>query len=164
MSFAEALTTWIHVTCSSIWVGGSIFLGIVLAPALRSIVPDTENRLLIMIKFGRRFNMIAFPSFIILILTGIYNSRALLSNWNLLETQYGQILLVKIIFVLAIIATYIFHVRRVNKETEEKLKVGKVDECDRTFLRSRIITLGRMTVILSTIVLFLASLLNSGGL
>ena len=144
-------------------MGGSIFFGhIVLAPALWSIVPDTENRLLIMIKFGRRFNMISFPSFIILILTGIYNSGSLLTNWNLWETQYGQILLVKIVFVIAIIATYIFHVRIVNKETEEKLKFGKVDECERTFLRSRIITLGRMTVILSVIVLFLASLLNSG--
>jgi len=67
------------------YMGGRIdFFGhIVLAPALWSIVPDTENRLLIMIKFGRRFNMIAFPSFIILILTGIYNSRSLLSNQNL---------------------------------------------------------------------------------
>ncbi len=146
------------------YMGGRIdFFGhIVLAPALWSIVPDTENRLLIMIKFGRRFNMISFPSFIILILTGIYNSGSLLTNWNLWETQYGQILLVKIVFVIAIIATYFFHVRIVNKETEEKLKVGKVGECERTFLRSRIITLGRMTVILSVIVLFLASLLNSG--
>jgi uncharacterized membrane protein len=164
MSFTEAIITWIHLLCSCIWVGGSIFLGIVLAPALKSIIPNIENRLIVMIKFGRRFNMIAIPSFALLVITGIYNSRPLLMDLSTWQTQYAHILFIKILFVLGIIATYIFHVKIVNKETEDKLVAGSIDQSSMNTLRSRIIFLGRMTVILSIFVLFLASLLDSGGL
>jgi copper resistance protein D len=164
MPIAEALVTWIHITCSSIWVGGSIFLGIVLAPSLKIVMPNARHRLLLMIKFGRRFNLIAIPSFVILIGTGIYNSRAFLVDTNTLwETQYGQILLVKIILVLVVIAAYTFHVKAINKETEQELASANVDENYINILRSKILILGRMTVVLSVAVLFLASLLNSGG-
>ncbi len=164
VSLAGALTIWIHIICSSIWVGGSIFLGIVLAPALKSITSNAEERLLLMIKFGRRFNNLAIPSFAILIGTGIYNARTLFANpETLLLTQYGQILLIKIILVVAVTITYVFHVMIINKETERKLGMGQTNEVQIIKLRSRIIRLGRITVILSISVLFLASLLGSGG-
>lgn len=156
--------TWIHITCSSIWVGGSIFLGIILAPALKIAVPIASDRLLLMIKFGRRFNSIAIPSFVILIGTGIYNSRSFLVDPDILwQTPYGQLLLVKMILVIVVIAAYTFHVRVVSKETEQKLATTKVDEMYINRLRSKIIILGRMIVVLSVAILFLASLLNSGG-
>ncbi len=164
MPIAEALVTWIHITCSSIWVGGSIFLGIVLAPALKIEVPIAKDRLLLMIKFGRRFNLIAIPSFVILIGTGIYNSRSFLVDPEILwQTQYGQLLLVKVILVLIVIAAYAFHIRVVNKETEQKLATTTVDEMYINNLRSKISILGRMIVVLSVAILLLASLLNSGG-
>jgi putative copper resistance protein D len=163
MPIAEALVTWIHITCSSIWVGGSIFLGIILAPALKIAVPIASDRLLLMIKFGRRFNSIAIPSFVILIGTGIYNSRSFLVEDILWQTPYGQLLLVKMILVIVVIAAYTFHVRVVSKETEQKLATTKVDEMYINRLRSKIIILGRMIVVLSVAILFLASLLNSGG-
>jgi copper resistance protein D len=164
MPIAEALVTWIHITCSSIWVGGSIFLGIILAPALKIAVPIASDRLLLMIKFGRRFNSIAIPSFVILIGTGIYNSRSFLVDPDILwQTPYGQLLLVKMIVVIVVIAAYTFHVRVVSKETEQKLATTKVDEMYINRLRSKIIILGRMIVVLSVAILFLASLLNSGG-
>jgi copper resistance protein D len=164
MPIAEALVTWIHITCSSIWVGGSIFLGIILAPALKIAVPIASDRLLLMIKFGRRFNSIAIPSFVILIGTGIYNSRSFLEDPDILwQTPYGQLLLVKMILVIVVIAAYTFHVRVVSKETEQKLATTKVDEMYINRLRSKIIILGRMIVVLSVAILFLASLLNSGG-
>jgi copper resistance protein D len=156
--------TWIHITCSSIWVGGSIFLGIILAPALKITVPIASDRLLLMIKFGRRFNSIAIPSFVILIGTGIYNSRSFLVDPDILwQTPYGQLLLVKMILVIVVIAAYTFHVRVVSKETEQKLATTKVDEMYINRLRSKIIILGRMIIVLSVAILFLASLLNSGG-
>jgi copper resistance protein D len=164
MPIAEALVTWIHITCSSIWVGGSIFLGIILAPVLKIAVPIASDRLLLMIKFGRRFNSIAIPSFVILIGTGIYNSRSFLVDPDILwQTPYGQLLLVKMILVIVVVAAYTFHIRVVSKETEQKLATTKVDEMYISRLRSKIIILGRMIVMLSVAILFLASLLNSGG-
>jgi copper resistance protein D len=164
MSFEGALATWVHIICSSIWVGGSIFIGLVLAPALKNITSNTEERLLLMVKFGRRFNNLAIPSFMILVGTGIYNARSFLANpESLWQTQYGMILLIKIILVVTIIFAYIIHVKTINKDTERKLITRQMDKGQISTVRSRIIILGRITVLLSVSVLFLASLLDSGG-
>ena len=64
----EGLLIWLHLVAASIWVGGSIFLGVVLSPMLRTITRTVEERMVILIKVGRRFSYIAIPSFGVLIL------------------------------------------------------------------------------------------------
>ena len=71
MPIIEALITWIHLISASIWVGGSLFLGVVLAPLLKTFSESAEERLTIMIRVGRKFNKIAVPSLGILIATGL---------------------------------------------------------------------------------------------
>src|SRR5574341_563085 len=101
MPIADALITWAHLISASIWVGGSIFIGIVLAPMLKTISPSVEERLKIMIRAGRKFNKIAVPSLIILIATGLYNSYNILNRPDMLfSTNYGIILTIKIILVI----------------------------------------------------------------
>ena len=56
MTLVDGLIMWLHLICASIWVGGSIFLGIVLAPMLKTITKTIEERVSLMIKIGRRFN------------------------------------------------------------------------------------------------------------
>jgi copper resistance protein D len=164
MSLTDSLFTWVHLVAASIWVGGSIFLGIVLAPMLKSITGTLEERIALMIKIGRRFNKIAMPSFVILIVTGIYNSRVFLQEPGLLfETNYGIILLFKIILVIATLITYIIHIRILNAETEKTLSGGYAETIYVQSIRSKIIYLGRITVILSVAILLLAAMLDNGG-
>jgi len=164
MSLTDILLTWVHLITASIWVGGSIFLGIVLAPMLKSITGTLEERIVLMIKIGRRFNTIAMPSLVILIITGIYNSRVFLQEPSLLfETNYGIILLFKIILVIATVITYIIHIRVLNSETEKTLSGGYAETIYVQSIRSKIIYLGRIIVILSVAILLLAAILDSGG-
>jgi copper resistance protein D len=164
MSLTDSLLTWVHLITASIWVGGSIFLGIVLAPMLKSITGTLEERIALMIKIGRRFNTIAMPSLVILIITGIYNSRVFLQEPSLLfETNYGIILLFKIILVIATVITYIIHIRVLNSETEKTLSGGYAETIYVQSIRSKIIYLGRIIVILSVAILLLAAILDSGG-
>jgi putative copper export protein len=164
MSLTDSLFTWVHLVAASIWVGGSIFLGIVLAPMLKSITGTLEERIALMIKIGRRFNKIAMPSFVILIVTGIYNSRVFLQEPGLLfETNYGIILLFKIILVIATLIIYIIHIRILNTETEKTLSGGYAETIYVQSIRSKIIYLGRITVILSVTILLLAAILDNGG-
>jgi copper resistance protein D len=164
MSLTDILLTWVHLITASIWVGGSIFLGIVLAPMLKSITGTLEERIALMIKIGRRFNTIAMPSLVILIITGIYNSRVFLQEPSLLfETNYGIILLFKIILVIATVITYIIHIRVLNSETEKTLSGGYAETIYVQSIRSKIIYLGRIIVILSVAILLLAAILDSGG-
>lgn len=163
MAFEQAIVTWIHLLSASVWVGGSIFLGVILSPFLKTMDLTIQERLQIMIKLGRRFNKIAVPSLIILIFTGVYNSRGIISKPEfLLSTNYGQILLIKIILVITLIIVYIVHVKIINKKVEDQIISKNLSEKQIQSLRKKIIILGEVTVVLSVVILFLAALLDSG--
>ncbi len=159
----QALLTWIHLISAAIWVGGSLFIGIVFSPLLKTMTNSLEERMQIMIRVGRRFNKIAVPSLIILMATGLYSSHVLLGKPELLiATSYGTFLIIKIILVIALIITYIVHVRVIRKDVEEKIMSNQMPENQIQQLRKKIIILGEITVVLSIAILFFASLLDAG--
>jgi len=163
MSISDALIMWVHLVAASIWVGGSIFIGIVLAPLLKTISDSIEGRLSIMIRVGRKFNKIAVPSLIILIASGLYNSSGYLAKPSLfLSTNYGLILVAKIVLVIILIITFIVHVRLIRTKVERQIESKELSAAEIQKLRSKIITLGRITVIVSVAILLMAALLHSG--
>ena len=164
MALEQALLSWIHITSAAIWVGGSLFIGAVFAPILKKMSMSVEERLELMIKVGRRFNKIAVPALIILIVTGMYQAHLVLQKSDILyDTSYGNILIIKIILVVALIVTYAVHVRIIRKDVEDQIITNQISEHQLQKLRKKIIILGEITVVLSVIILFLAALLNSGG-
>ena len=159
----QAILTWIHLVSAAIWVGGSLFIGIVFSPLLKKMTTSVEERMQIMIQVGRRFNKIAVPSLIILMGTGLYSSHVLLSKPDLLvATSYGTFLIIKIILVIALIITYAVHVRVIRKDVEDKIMSNKMPEPQIQKLRKKIIILGEITVVLSIAILFFAALLDAG--
>ena len=164
MAIEQAILTWIHITCAAIWVGGSLFIGVVFAPILKKMSMPIEERLQLMIKVGRRFNKLAVPALIILMATGMYQAHLILQKSDLLlESSYGNILVIKIILVIALIVTFAIHVRVIRKDVEEKIMSKQISDDQLQVLRKKIIILGEITVVLSIIILFLAAVLNSGG-
>ncbi len=159
----QAIITWIHLVAAAIWVGGSLFIGLVFSPLLKTMTSSVEERMQIMIRVGKRFNKIAVPSLIILIITGLYTSHVLIGKPDLLvSTSYGTFLIIKIILVIALIITYAVHVRVIRKDVEEKIMSNQMSEPEIQKLRKKIIILGEITVVLSIAILFFASLLDAG--
>ena len=81
----------------------------------------------------------------------------------LYDTSYGNVLIIKMILVAALIGTYAIHVRIIRKDIEDQIISKQISEGQLQKLRKKIIILGEITVVLSVIILFLAALLNSGG-
>ena len=163
MPILDALLMWAHLVSASIWVGGSIFIGIVLAPLLKTISESVEERVAIMIRVGRKFNKIAIPSLAILIATGLYNSSNILSKPAfLLSTNYGIILVIKIILVISLLVMFAIHIRIIRTEIEKKIESKEMLPEIVQKLRSKIISLGRVMVFVSVAILFMAALLHSG--
>ena len=164
MFILDPLVTWIHLVFSSIWVGGAIFLGIVLAPLLKKTMPDANKRISFMVVVGRRFNYLGGASLIILVITGVYNARSFLDQPSFLfESTYGYFLLAKIILVFVMIIVYVIHILLLNKNVESRILQRDVPDEYFTYLRNKIILLGRLTVGLSIGILFLAALLDRGA-
>jgi copper resistance protein D len=163
MALADGLVTWVHLVGASIWVGGSIFLGIVLVPVLKSHTDTLEEMVALMVKIGRRFNKITIPAFAALIASGIYNSRVfLVAPSTILDTTYGIILLTKVILVVGTIVTYVIHIRLLDADMERKIMSGQGGKIYVQSVRTKIIILGEVIVVLSVVILLLAALLDSG--
>jgi len=141
----QAIITWIHLVAAAIWVGGSLFIGIVFSPLLKTMTSSIQERMQIMIRVGRRFNKIAIPSLIILMATGLYTSHVLLSKPELLvSTSYGTFLIIKIILVIALIITYAVHVRVIRKDVEEKIMSNQMPEPEIQKLRKKSLYLEKL--------------------
>ena len=163
MAIEQVIVTWIHLISASIWVGGSIFLGVVLAPLLKKMSLSIEERLELMIKVGRRFNKIALPSLVILIGTGIYNSHLVLQSTEILFTSsYGAFLIPKIILVIALIVTFAVHIRLFSKDIEQKISARQIADTELKKLNKKGMILGETTVVISVAILFFAALMDAG--
>jgi uncharacterized membrane protein len=163
MAIEQAIITWIHLISSAIWVGGSLFIAVVFAPVLKTMSSSVEERLQIMVKVGRKFNKIAMPSLLILIGTGIFNSHQILSRPDFLfSTTYGILLVIKIILVTALLASFAVHIRIIRKDVEQKIMEKQFSEAQIVKLRKKIIVVGQLTVGLSLAILLVAALLDAG--
>ena len=163
MAIEQAIVTWIHLISASIWVGGSIFLGVVLAPLLKKMSLSIEERLELMIKVGRRFNKIALPSLVILIGTGIYNSHLVLQSPEILfSSSYGAFLITKIVLVIALIVTFAVHIRLFSKDIEQKISARQIADIELKKLNRKGMILGETTVVISVAILFFAALMDAG--
>jgi putative copper export protein len=80
---------FLHVLAASVWVGGQITLA-GLVPGLRRISPDAPRAV------ARRFNLIAWPAFAVVVVTGIWNVVAVDPQAG---TPYTTTLMVKIVVV-----------------------------------------------------------------
>ncbi len=164
MALEQALLTWVHITSAAIWVGGSLFIGVVFAPILKKMSMPVEERIQLMVQVGRRFNKLAMPALFILMATGMYQAHLVLQKSDILyETSYGHVLIIKMVLVAALVALYAVHVRIIRKDVEDKIIAKQMPEDQLQKLRKKIIILGEVTVVLSVIILFLASVLNAGG-
>ena len=159
----QALITWIHLIAAAIWVGGSLFIGIVFSPLLKTMADSVQTRMQIMIRVGRRFNKIAVPSLIILMATGIYNAHGLLGNPNLLfVSSYGTFLVIKMTLVVLLVITYVIHVRVIRQDVEDTIMSNQMSDIEIQKIRKKIIILGEITVVLSIVILLFAALLDAG--
>ncbi len=152
MLIHEALITWAHLLAASIWVGGTLFLGLVIAPVLRSDLNDIQ-RFNLTVRIGKRFNKVAVPTIAVLLATGVYKA-ATVSEF-LLGTMYGSILFVKVGVVISMLITWLVHakVSNVNIDVNDSVNLIRV--------RRRAVLLGNMLAAQSVTVLFLAAMLDS---
>jgi putative copper export protein len=86
---SQTVRLFLHVLAASVWVGGQLTLA-GLVPGLRGISPDAPRAV------ARRFNLIAWPAFAVLVATGVWNIVAVHASWT---GDYGATLVTKLVVV-----------------------------------------------------------------
>ncbi|MGH7721202.1 MAG: CopD family protein [Candidatus Dormibacteria bacterium] len=89
----QTLILFVHIIAACVWIGGQITIAAVI-PALRT-HPELTSII------GRRFQILAWTAFGVLILTGVGNVLGLGMGWSdLTTTSQGRLLLDKLGLVL----------------------------------------------------------------
>jgi putative copper export protein len=97
----DTIRLFLHVLAATIWVGGQITLA-ALVPLLRRLGAEIPR------AAARRFNLIAWPAFGVLVLTGIWNIVTVRSQ---ITGGYETTLVVKLVVVAISGVTAALHAR-----------------------------------------------------
>ncbi len=122
---------WIHLISAITWIGGQLFILIVLLPIMRTSLPRNE-RTLLFAQVGRRYAVLSWIALALLVVTGVLNGERRGIDWaRLPDSSYGRILLVKLIFVAIVIVITLVHAlyfgRRITEIAERVQAMGKDD-------------------------------------
>jgi copper transport protein len=103
-------TDTLHVLCMSAWLGGLVMLLFALALTARRLSGRDGTRLMAVVV--GRFSMLARFAVLILLLTGVTQSVALVGSFGaLLDTEYGLLVLAKVVLLALLIALAAFNQR-----------------------------------------------------
>jgi putative copper export protein len=103
LSALDSIRIWLHVLGATVWVGGQLTLA-ALVPALRLAGPDVPK------AAARAFNKVAWPAFVLLVLTGVWNVAAVQSADHP-DSTYQAVLGLKVAVVAASGITAWLHTR-----------------------------------------------------
>ena len=96
----DTVRLFLHVLAATVWVGGQLTLA-ALVPALRRVGPDVPR------AAARRFNLVAWPAYGVLVITGIWNILAV----DHMTASYRATLIAKVTVVAASGITALLHTR-----------------------------------------------------
>lgn len=127
------LARWLHLLAAITWIGGMLFILLVLLPVVRpALKPD--DRAVLVGRVGTRYGVISLVALIILLVTGYFNGERRHVDWtDLTATTYGTRLLVKLVLVALVViitAVHTWYGRRIVALAElppdEKASVSDV--------------------------------------
>lgn len=163
MSIRVALLL-VHVLAAIAWIGGMLFLVLVVGPFARAQKPPERVRLFR--ELGRRFRPVAWVALGLLYLTGIGNvwamgvSVAALLDWSFYQTPFGQRLGAKLGFVVVATLVSAYHDFVLGPRASELGARG--DSAAYRRLRRLAGVLGRIVFVLAVVIVWLALRLSRG--
>lgn len=110
---AYVASVYLHILAAATWVGGIIFLVLVIVPSLRGLDRTTAAPMLRATVF--RFRAVGWTAFAVLLVTGLYNLHARGIGWSELTdpafraTSSGKALLVKLACFAVVVALQAIH-------------------------------------------------------
>lgn len=161
------VSVWLHVFAAVVWIGGMVFLAAVLVPTLRRAEPQSGTTT-ILHRILLRFRWVGWAALALLILTGLFNlgyrGYDLADLWTgaIWQGGFGQVLFFKLLLVALTLAMSVAHDFLLGPQTIKQIHV-KPDAPRTAMLRWCARWVGRLTLVLVLLILWLAILLPRGG-
>ncbi len=160
------LSVWLHILAAAVWIGGMLFLVLVLVPLARAREFRREAPRLVQL-IGRRFRTVGWACLGLLVATGLVNASYRFGGLPALATgafwrsATGRIFAVKLLCVVAILTLSAVHDFRVGPRASAAL-LEAPGSPRALALRRRATWFGRVNVALALLVVALAVMLVRG--
>jgi copper resistance protein D len=159
------VSMWFHLLAAVVWIGGLLFISMVLVPTLRD--PALRPQAMLLLRTaGRKFQRVAYASLIVLLVTGVANvyfrvGGSLDVLGGFMGVWWGQMLAAKVALTLAVIGLALYHDFAVGPAATRALETAPHTE-EAQALRRRASWIGRINLLLSLVIMTLALLLVRG--
>ncbi len=156
------LVRWIHLLAAITWIGGMLFILLVLLPVVRPAL-DPDSRALLVGRVGTRYGVISVVALIALLVTGYLNGERRSVDWtDLTATTYGSRLLIKLVLVALIVvitAAHTWYGQRIVRLAEQPPTVKETPEYLSVRRRLQIISgsLSAVNLVLNLAVVWIAA-------
>lgn len=166
MQTFEYIALFLHILAAMIWIGGMVFLSVVLVPAVRD--PSMRGHAVYIVqRTGYRFRCLGWACLLVLVVTGVVNLGRWGISWDRLangafwHSSWGGLLAIKLSLVGATLTLSLVHDFIVGTRASAKLREapGSVEAQRLRWLAS---WMGRLNLILGVGIVALAIMLVRG--
>lgn len=159
------ISVYLHIAAALFWLGGMLFLSLILVPALRS-AADAAQMSRLMTVVGRRYRRVSWWAIGILVVTGPLNA---VGRWTLpvmltggfWSSAPGQVLIFKLAIVALMFSLSALHDFVLGPRASTRRQAGALP-AELARLRRQASWLGRVNLVLGMLVLALAVWLARG--
>lgn len=148
------ISVWVHILAATIWIGGMLFLVLVVVPWLRA--GNREQAGAFLRDTGRRFRTVGWACFAILLVTGTYNLWVRGVRWGdlvdpvWLGSPFGRAVAVKLVVFTLVLIVSAVHDWSIGPRATRAMEADPRSELTAK-LRRRASWLGRLNVILALV-------------
>lgn len=147
---------FLHLLATSIWIGGAIYIHLILLPSLRRIDPQQSGKLQGIV--AKKFSLVAWTCIIVLLITGYLKTP----DGMLFDTssEFGMILMIKHVFIAGVIVVgLIIALYVVPNMSKAAPKPGEQPSPEFFKHRKRLQFLAMVNLIFGVLILVYASML-----
>jgi copper resistance protein D len=163
------LAVLLHLLAAIIWIGGTLFLVIVIVPLTRSGAIPRPQAVVLLRLMGRRFRPVAWAAIGVLVVTGIYlawdhwnisPSTLLTGSGTFVETLRAKVGLVGLAIVLSAVHDFVLGPR--VSALSEAAATGGPPSPALLAARRRLVMLARVNLAIIAAILVVAVMLGRG--
>lgn len=148
------LSVWVHILAATVWIGGMLFLVLVVVPWLRK--GTGSSAALFLRETGERFRDVGWACFALVLVTGTFNlwvrgvhlSDLVRAEW--LQTSFGKTVMVKLGAFLLVLLVSAVHDFVVGPRATREISADPRSSEAQTE-RRRASLLGRVNVVLALV-------------
>jgi len=148
------ISVWLHIIGGAFWIGGMLFLPLVLLPGIKD-HPDRKNLLM---ATGLKFRFYGYIVLAMMFITGLLNIflRGLSFSFNFfIMTRYGQLVELKIILFVLMITISLLHDLIVGRKAVEQMENQNIKLIARWT--------GRLLLLIALVMAYIGVVISRGG-